>query len=58
MNRVMEVLLTVFALVGLYCAISASNPRPGSSAVRAEQGVVVADGSDPMPFCRRRVCGQ
>jgi hypothetical protein len=58
MNRVMEVLLTVLALVGLYCAIEASNARPANSAVRAEQAVVVADGSDPMPFCRRRVCGQ
>jgi hypothetical protein len=58
MNRVMEVLLTVLALVGLYCAIPASNSRPGSSAVRAERAVVVADGSDPMPFCRRKICTQ
>ena len=58
MNKVVEVLLTVLALVGLYCAIPANNPRPRNSAVRAEQAVVVADGSDPMPFCRRRVCGQ
>jgi hypothetical protein len=52
MNKVMEVLLTAVALVGLYCAIPASKPRQGNSAVRAEQAVVVADGSDPMPFCR------
>ena len=58
MNKVMEVLLTVLALVGLYCAFPASKPRPGSSAVRAGQAVVVADGSDPMPFCRRKICTQ
>lgn len=58
MNKVVEVLLTVLALVGLYCAIPASNSRRGNSAVRSGQVVVVADGSDPMPFCRRRVCGQ
>ena len=58
MNRVMEVLLTVLALVGLYCAIPANKSRPGNSAVRAGQAVVVADGSDPMPFCRRKVCTQ
>jgi hypothetical protein len=52
MNKVMEILLTAVALAGLYCAIPASNPRPGNSAVRAEEAVVVADGSDPMPFCR------
>jgi hypothetical protein len=56
MNKVMEVLLTVVALAGLYSAIPASNSRPNNSAVRAEQAVIVADGSDPMPFCRRRVC--
>ena len=56
MNKVMEVLLTVVALAGLYSAIPANNSPPGNSAVRAEQAVVVADGSDPMPLCRARNC--
>jgi hypothetical protein len=52
MNKVLEVLLTVVALAGLYSAIPLSNWQPANSAVRAEQAVIVADGSDPMPFCR------
>ncbi len=56
MNKVLEVLLTVVALAGLYSAIPASVSPPGNSAIRAEQAVVVADGSDPMPLCRTRVC--
>jgi hypothetical protein len=53
MNKVLEVLLTVVALAGLYSAIPASISRPSNSAIRAEQAVVVADGSDPMPLCRK-----
>lgn len=53
MNKVLEVLLTIVALAGLYSAIPASVPRPGNSSIRAQQAVVVADGSDPMPLCRR-----
>jgi hypothetical protein len=52
MNKVLEIVLTVVALVGLYCAIPTSTSRSGNSANRAEQAVVVADGSDPMPLCR------
>jgi hypothetical protein len=58
MNKVLEVLLTVVALAGLYSAIPTSISRPGNSAIRADQVVVVADGSDPMPLCRRRHCTQ
>jgi hypothetical protein len=57
MNKVLEVVLTVVALAGLYSAIPAST-RPVNSAIRAEQTVVIADGSDPMPLCRNRRCGQ
>ncbi len=62
-NKALEVLLTVVALAGLYGAIltSASPPRisaTGNSAKRAEQAVVVADGSDPMPLCRGKGCGK
>jgi hypothetical protein len=53
MNKVLEVLLTVVALAGLYSAIPTNTSRHGDSAVRAKQAVVVADGSDPMPLCRR-----
>jgi hypothetical protein len=56
MNQVVEVVLTVVALAGLYSAIPASVSRHGNSGIRAEQAVVVADGSDPMPLCRNRVC--
>ncbi len=58
MNKVLEVLLTVVALVGLYSAIATSVSPPGNSAVRAKQAVVMADGSDPMPLCRGRHCSQ
>jgi len=56
MNKVVEGLLTVVALAGLYSAIPMSNQRQGSSAIRAEQAVVIADGSDPMPLCRGKYC--
>ena len=56
MNKVMEVLLTIVALAGLYSAILTNTSPPGKSAVRAEQAVVVADGSDPMPLCRAKSC--
>lgn len=58
MNKVLEVVLTVVALAGLYSALPASNAKPGNARVRAEQVVVIADGSDPMPLCRKRTCGQ
>ncbi len=57
MNKVLEILLTVVALAALYCAIPTTAPQPGRSAVRADQTVVVvADGSDPMPLCRKLNC--
>jgi len=56
MNKVMEVLLTVVALAGLYSAVSTTIPRHQDSAVRNGQVVVVADGSDPMPLCRKKLC--
>jgi hypothetical protein len=56
MNKAMEIVLTVVALAGLYSALSTSAVRPGNSTVHAEQTVLIADGSDPMPLCRRREC--
>jgi hypothetical protein len=55
MNRAVEVFLTVLALAGMYCAIPKS-AGPTGSTVRAQQEVVIADGSDPMPLCRGRRC--
>jgi hypothetical protein len=56
MNKVLELLLIVVALAALYCAIPTSVPSPGHSAIRADQTVLVADGSDPMPACRKITC--
>jgi hypothetical protein len=48
--------LTVVALAGLYSAIQTNDSPPRNSAIRAEQAVVIADGSDPMPLCRAKSC--
>jgi hypothetical protein len=56
MNKTLEVLLTLLALAGLYCTIPKSISKPDNSEFRAEQTVIVADGSDPMPLCPRRGC--
>jgi len=56
MNRVVEVMLTVVALAGLYSAIATSVSPPGNAAIRADHAVVVADGTDPMPLCRPGRC--
>ena len=59
MNRTLEVFLTVLALAGLYTAIPKSTSPLNNSGIRAEQAVVIADGSDPMPLCRhKQQCGQ
>ncbi len=52
MNRLVEVVLTVLALVGLFCAVSRTAPIN----IATQHTVVVADGSDPMPICRKRSC--
>jgi hypothetical protein len=51
-----EILLAAFALAGIYCAVSKSPSPAGTAVIRAEHVVLVADGSDPMPLCRRRAC--
>jgi hypothetical protein len=56
MNKTLEVLLTLLALAGLYCTVPKSISGPDNSEFRAEQTVIVADGSDPMPLCPRRGC--
>src|SRR5579883_1259509 len=54
MNKVLEVLLSAFALVGLFCAVT--NRAPTNPTIRAKQAVVVADGTAPMPICRGKRC--
>lgn len=59
MRKKVEVLLTALALAGLYSAMPAmpkNVSRPDNSGIRAEQVVIVADGSDPMPLCRGKHC--
>jgi hypothetical protein len=53
MNKIAEVLLTALALVGLFCAFSSENAPIHLS---TQHSVVVADGSAPMPICRRKRC--
>jgi len=49
MNKVLEALLTVLALAGLFCALP--NTAPVNHTIGA-QPAVVTDGSAPMPICR------
>ena len=58
MNTKIEVLLIILAIAGLLSAIPKDVSRKYTSSNRAEQTVIIADGSDPMPLCRnKRVCG-
>lgn len=56
MKRTVEVLLIALTLVGMYCAIPKNSDRVVNGRIRAEQVVIVADGSDPMPLCRGKGC--
>lgn len=56
MKTAVEVLLTALALAGMYCAIPTTSARVGNPTIGAEQIVLVADGSDPMPLCRGKRC--
>jgi hypothetical protein len=56
MKRTAEMVLTAMALAGMYCAIPKSPAPVENSGIGAEQVVLVADGSDPMPLCRGKVC--
>lgn len=56
MKRTIEVFLAVVALAGMYCAVPKTSSQVGSSGLRTEHVVLVADGSDPMPFCRGKAC--
>jgi hypothetical protein len=56
MKTTAEIVLTALAFAGMYCAIPKSFAQVDSSGISAPQVVLVADGSDPMPLCRRKVC--
>jgi hypothetical protein len=58
MNRKVEVLLILLAIAGMLSAIPKDVSKQFTRGNQAEQTVVIADGSDPMPLCRnKRVCG-
>jgi hypothetical protein len=56
MNKTAEIVLIALALAGMYCAIPKTSSPIDNSRIGAEQMVVVADGSDPMPLCRGKGC--
>lgn len=57
MNKTLQIALSALALAGTYCAISNShNAIPDVSNSQTQKVVLYADGSDPMPACRNRVC--
>ena len=56
MNKTAEIVLTALALAGMYCAIPKNSSQIDNSRIAAEQVVLVADGSDPMPLCRGKIC--
>jgi hypothetical protein len=52
MNKSVEILLTALALAGIFCAMPKTSAPTGNPVIRAERAVLIADGSDPMPFHR------
>jgi hypothetical protein len=56
MKKIAEIVLTALALAGMYCAIPKTSDPVINPSIGAEQMVLVADGSDPMPLCRGKVC--
>ena len=54
MTKTLEIVLTALALAGMYCAIPKTFAPVGNPVIQAEQAVLIADGSDPMPFHRGR----
>lgn len=56
MNRTIETLLIALALCGIYSAVPKTT-TPDHTAVKAQEAVIVADGSEPMPLCRAKGCG-
>ena len=56
MKTIVEILLTALALAGMYCAIPKNVTQASNPGIGAQQMVLVADGSDPMPLCRGKAC--
>ncbi|HEY7098081.1 MAG TPA: hypothetical protein VH437_15250 [Terriglobales bacterium] len=59
MKSVIQVCLTLLALVGFFCALDQTvfdQNVAASSSVQSQKTVLVADGSDPMPLCRAKHC--
>jgi hypothetical protein len=56
MSKTAEIVLVALALAGMYCAIPRNSSPIDNSRIGAQQMVVVADGSDPMPLCRGKGC--
>ena len=57
MNKTLQIALSALALAGTYCAISSSRQAvPDLSNSKSQRVVLYADGSDPMPACRNKVC--
>lgn len=56
MKSTAELLLVLVALASLYCAIPRKSDQVINPRIGAQQVVLVADGSDPMPLCRGKAC--
>ncbi|HKS71892.1 MAG TPA: hypothetical protein VJQ82_01770 [Terriglobales bacterium] len=57
MNKTLQIALSSLALVGTYCAISSSrNPVPDLQHSTLKKAVLYADGTEPMPACRKGFC--
>ena len=50
------ILLAALALAAIYCTVPKNTSQTDPATIRAEQVVFVADGSDPMPLCHKKVC--
>jgi hypothetical protein len=55
MNKTIETLLIALALCGIYASVPKST-TPNLTAVKSQESVIIADGSDPMPLCRAKGC--
>jgi hypothetical protein len=55
MKSALEVLLTAFVLATMYGAMPSPSSPTGNAVApaRAADVVTIADGTDPMPICRR-----
>lgn len=56
MKTTVEILLIGLAVTGMYCAIPRHITQASNPGIGAQQIVLVADGSDPMPLCRGKAC--